>query len=164
MLRFSPFLLCALLAACNGQPPRRVDTSSPAGGAPPAETAAKPDTQARARDPILIATDRRSYRPGDPVELRITNTTRTTYSFNPCTRTVEQQGPGAQGWSAITEDRVCTMVAHMLEPNATRAERTELGEQLKPGTYRLAIRFVPDSQTERSGAVLGYSPPITVTP
>lgn len=111
---------------------------------------------------VTIATDRRSYRAGDPVELRIVNETAQGYTYNPCTRVVERQQDS--GWTPVQEDRICTMIAHMLEPNATRVERTELGEQLAPGTYRLLVQFTADDARPGAKAVLAYSQPISVAP
>ena len=163
MPRLAPFAILVILIACGGDPARRPDVSGADSVAPVPDSTMKRDTQSKAPEPVRIATDLRSYRAGDPVELRITNTTATTYTFNPCMRVIQQQTGDAASWAEIKEERICTMIAHMLEPNATRSERTELGEALKPGTYRLMIRFTPDSPGAR-GSVAAYTAPITVTP
>lgn len=150
-----------VMAACGGGSSRR-DTSSADSMEPEPAPVTQPDTQPTKTPTVTLATDRRSYRAGDPVELRIVNETANTYSYNPCMRVVEQQSAGA--WTEVKEDRICTMIAHMLEPNARKVERTELGEQLPPGTYRVAVRFAAEARDARPGAVTAYSEPITVSP
>ena len=119
---------------------------------------------------MIIATDTRSYRPGDPVELRITNNSTRRFTYNPCTRTLEREDDGVAGrWAEVKEDRMCAMIAHFLEPNTTREERTELGEELGPGRYRMLVRFTNDApatkarQSAAAANVTAYTQPFTVT-
>ena len=122
----------------------------------------QPDTPVTRTPTVTIATDRRSYRAGDPVELRVVNETAGSYTYNPCTRIVERQSDST--WTAVKEDRICTMIAHVLEPNATRVERTELGEELKPGTYRLLVQFTRENAGAGAKPLSAYSAPIVVSP
>ena len=112
---------------------------------------------------VLVSTDMKSYRAGDPVQLRIVNETGDSYTYNPCTRTVERLS-GTDTWTEVKEDRICTMIAHVLDPNATRTERTELGEQLTPGSYRLVVRFTRDAANKPAQSIAAYTLPITVAP
>jgi len=153
-------LALAFATACGGSS-QRADTTS-ADSAEPAPPVAQPDTQMPKIPTVTIATDRRSYRAGDPVELRVVNETADTFTYNPCMRVVERQSDST--WTEVKEERICTMIAHMLEPNARRTERTELGEDLPPGTYRILLRFTPDTPATRAKAVNARSEPITVTP
>lgn len=163
MPKFALFAALAAILACGGEPPRQRAGSAGDTASPAPDTVARIDTTPKASPPIAIATDLRSYRPGDPVQLRITNTTDARYTFNPCTRTIEQRADSADNWTVIKEERICTMIAHVLEPKSTRSERTELAETLSPGTYRLAIAFSPDQPAARTKGVTGYTVPITVT-
>jgi hypothetical protein len=93
---------------------------------------------------VTIGVDRTSYRPGDRVELRITNHTNETLGFNPCTRSIERRKGDA--WSLIVEaDRVCTMQLYLLNAHATRTEATELPATLERGTYRLVLTFTREN-------------------
>ena len=106
------------------------------------------DSTARQSD-ITLATDARSYRAGDPVELRIANKTTTRFTYNPCTRRLERQDDeGTDKWTPVKEDRICTMVAHVLEPNASRVAKTELGEELTAGSYRMIVQFIADGSAK----------------
>ena len=153
-------LALAFATACGASQPD-VDTSAAIPEPEPAPIT-QPDTQVTRTPTVTIATDRKSYRAGDPVELRVVNQTGDSYTYNPCTRVVERQSDST--WSEVKEDRICTMIAHVLEPNGTRVERTELGEELKPGTYRLLVRFTNDSPRAGAGSVTAYSEPIVVSP
>lgn len=150
----------ALVTACGGGSSQRADTAAADTVLPEPPPAVQPDTQPRIPT-VTIATDRKSYRAGDPVELRVVNETGNGYTYNPCTRIVERQTDST--WTAVKEERICTMIAHMLEPNASRVERTELGEELPPGTYRILVRFAPDTPAARARPIDARSEPITVT-
>ena len=153
-------LTLVFAASCGGSP-RNADTSAITPEPEPAPVI-QPDTQVPRTPSVTIATDRTSYRAGDPVELRVVNETGNSYTYNPCTRIVERQSDST--WTAVKEDRICTMIAHLLEPNATRVERTELGEQLTPGTYRLLVQFTRDDASAGAKPVMAYSQPISVSP
>lgn len=157
----TPVLALAFIVACGGGAQRSADTASPAPEPEPAPVV-QPDTPVTRTPTVTIATDRRSYRPGDPVELRVVNETSGSYTYNACTRVVERLTDST--WTAVAEDRICTMIAHVLGPNTTRVERTELGEQLRPGTYRLLVRFTSEVASAGARPVLAYSQPISVVP
>ena len=113
---------------------------------------------------ITVVTDTRTYRPGDPVELRIRNSDSRGYTFNPCTRTLEREKEDApDSWAEFKEERMCTMIAHVLEPNSSRVERTELGEELPPGRYRMLLRFSSAAPAAKESHVTAYTQPFTVT-
>ena len=161
MTHRTPIFALAFIVACGGGAPRGADTTSQAPEPEPAPVV-QPDTPVTRTPTVTITTDRRSYRPGDPVELRVVNETAGSYTYNACTRVAERQSDST--WTAVVEDRICTMIAHVLGPNATRVERTELGETLRPGTYRLLVRFTSEDATAGARPVLAYSQPISVSP
>jgi hypothetical protein len=150
------------LGACGG--PSADQNATPTPDTTPPPPASRPDTLPVPHMDISIATDTRTYRAGDPVELRIINGSSRRFTYNPCTRTLEREDDaGADKWSAVKEDRMCTMIAHVLDPNATRNERTELGEDLAPGTYRMLVAFASDNPADSAARVTAYTRPFTVT-
>jgi hypothetical protein len=151
------------LGACGQTAGDQNTTPAPDTAAAPAP-ATRPDSQPAPLMDVTITTDTRTYRPGDPVELRITNSSARRFTFNPCTRTLEREDEaGVDRWSVVKEDRMCTMIAHVLDPNSTRNERTELGEELGPGTYRMVVAFASDSPAPNAVRVTAYTQPFTVT-
>jgi hypothetical protein len=156
------------LGACGGASSDQNTTPAP-DTVVPAAPAVRPDTQPMPQPDVTIATDTRSYRAGDPVALKITNSSTRRFTYNPCTRTLEREDDGVAGkWAEVKEDRMCTMIAHVLDPNSTRNEQTELGEELAPGRYRMLVRFANDSPSRARKAtdavsVTAYSAPFTVT-
>lgn len=151
------------LAACGGASSDQ-DTTPAADTAAPSAPVAPPDTQPVRLPDVLIATDTRTYRAGDPVELRIINRSTRRFTYNPCTRTLERQDEsGTDTWAEVKEDRMCTMIAHVLEPNSKRTEQTELGEGLAPGRYRMLVRFANDVPAAKSANVSAYTMPFTLT-
>ena len=162
MKRLSPCLVLALLWACGGSPPRETESQAPDSATPAPPPAA--DTTPMPLSAITVSTDTRTYRPGDPVELRIRNSDSGSYTFNPCTRTLErEQDEVADQWTEVKEERMCTMIAHVLDPNSSRVERTELGEELSPGRYRMLLRFSSAAPAARASQVTAYTQPFTVT-
>ena len=112
--------------------------------------------------PISIRTDRTSYRATDPVTLTIVNGTGRQYFYNPCTRVLERDNAGS--WAEVREDRMCTMMAHLLDARETATDTTDLGEGLRDGRYRMVLRFTEeatDSQQARS--VRAVTAPFTVS-
>ena len=100
---------------------------------------------------ITVRIDRNTYRATDPVKLTIVNGTGSPYFFNPCTRVLERESNGA--WTEVKEDRMCTMIAHVLDARATRTESTDLGDNLAAGRYRMVVHFTeeaPAGQQSRS--------------
>ena len=162
MKRLSPCVLLAFLWACGGSPPREVESQAPDSATPAPSPAA--DSTPMPSSPITVSTDTRSYRPGDPVELRIRNDAAGSYTFNPCTRTLERENENAaDSWAEVKEERMCTMIAHVLEPKSSRVERTELGEELPPGRYRMLLRFSSAAPAAKASHVTIYTQPFTVT-
>ncbi len=163
MKRLSPCVIAALLWACGGSSPREVESQAP-DSATPAPPPASSDTTPMSSASITVVTDTRTYRPGDPVELRIRSTDTGSYTFNPCTRKLERENENAvDSWSEVREERMCAMIAHVLDPNSSRVERTELGEELAPGRYRMLLRFSSAAPAARASHVTVYTQPFTVT-
>ena len=99
-----------------------------------------------ATSPIAITVDRETYSPGAGVGLRLENRSESRFGYNACQRRVEREA--GSGWLTIAEpDRVCTMEIRMLDPHATKTDRTDLPGALEPGRYRLLISFMyePDA-------------------
>lgn len=110
---------------------------------------------------ITIRTDRSSYRATDPVTLTIVNGTGSQYFYNPCTRVLERESGGS--WSEVREERMCTMIAHVLDARATRTESTDLGESLTAGRYRMAVQFTEEAPAgQQSRSVRAVTAPFTV--
>jgi hypothetical protein len=114
----------------------------------------------RVADSLTVRTDKESYRPGETVKLTIVSASTARYTYNPCQRIVERESAG--GWTAVREDRMCTMIAHLLEPKQTRNEETEMAEGIEPGRYRLVIHFTEDSPSGVSRSVRAATAPLTV--
>lgn len=112
--------------------------------------------------PIALRTDSTRYTAGASVGLSIASSAEATYSFNPCTRSIETWAGAA--WNAVEEEgRVCTMEAWLIEPGATRTATTELPGSLDAGQYRLVIAFTREADAQSSPERLGAtSPPFTV--
>ncbi|HYC53051.1 MAG TPA: immunoglobulin-like domain-containing protein [Gemmatimonadaceae bacterium] len=142
----------------NASPPPAAGTS---GSSSPAPVPAPPDSVTTTS--ITLRTDRTSYRASDPVTLSIVNGSDSKFYFNPCTRVLERETAGA--WTEVREQRMCTMIAHVLDAKATRTEQTELGEGLQPGRYRMIVHFTEEPPSGGQGrAVRAVTAPITVTP
>jgi hypothetical protein len=109
---------------------------------------------------ISLTTDKATYRASDPVKLTIVNTTASTYHYNPCTRILEREASGA--WSEVREERMCTMIAHVLDARATRTEETDLGDAPAAGRYRIVLLFSTDAPGAQSQPIRAVSAPITV--
>jgi len=123
-------------------------------------TSTTPDTMSTAS--ISIRTDRSSYRATDPVTLTIVNGTGSQYFYNPCTRILERESSGA--WTEVKEDRMCTMIAHVLDARATRTETTELGDGLAAGRYRIVVAFTEETPAgQQSRSVRAVTSPISVS-
>ena len=111
-------------------------------------------------DGIILRTDKKTYRPGETVKLTLVNGSSAQYSYNPCMRIVERSGAGGL-WVEVREDRMCTMMAHILEPKSTREEQTEMAEKITPGLYRLVIALAEET-AGATRAVRAVSDPLTV--
>ena len=111
---------------------------------------------------ITVRTDKQAYRPGEIVQLTIVNNSASKYTYNPCTRIVERDSAGT--WTPVREDRMCTMIAHLLEPKQTTNEATEMAEGIAPGRYRLVLSFADDDPARAGRAVRAATGALTVAP
>jgi hypothetical protein len=142
-------IAAALLVACAG----RADTS---------RTDSATSNPTRMTDSIIVRTDKQSYRAGETVQLTIVNNSAAKYTYNPCTRIVERDSAGS--WTPVREDRMCTMIAHLLEPKQTRTEATEMAEGIAPGRYRLVLSFADDDPAKTGRVVSATTGALTVAP
>lgn len=135
--RAAGLLGAALGAACVTPQQATPDSSrGPAAGA----SAAAAAPSAAAGDSIVLTTDKRSYRAGDGVTLRIDNRTAGTYGFNACTRGVERRDGAA--WTDVPDEgRMCTMILQLANPRAITTATTSLPSPLAAGQYRLVLRM-----------------------
>ena len=101
------------------------------------------DSTPMANAQITLRTDKSVYKAADPVTLTIVNGTSSKYYFNPCTRVLERESGSA--WTEVREERMCTMIAHVLDAKSTRTEQTELSDGLAPGRYRVVVAFTEDN-------------------
>jgi hypothetical protein len=128
----------------------------------PSESAASTSALARA-DSIVLKTDKTAYKAGETMTLTFQNRGGASYTFNPCTRTVERDSGGR--WTALPEEgRMCTMQAFILAPHATQTGTTELPTPLAPGRYRVAVRMTLEQSGGKAvGPVYAVSDPISVS-
>ncbi|HEU5174711.1 MAG TPA: hypothetical protein VFT96_08160 [Gemmatimonadaceae bacterium] len=129
--RLTPAVSLLIASACTVPQGAGDSASAPADGA---------------TSPIAITVDRDTYSPGAEVGLRLENRSESRFGYNACQRRVEREA--GSGWLTIAEpDRVCTMEIRMLDPHATKTDRTDLPGALEPGRYRLLISFMyePDA-------------------
>jgi hypothetical protein len=143
-MRVSRTIVVALLAwstACYQAPVAdgKADSTAP----PVTSPAADVDSTPMAETGVALRTDKSSYKAGDPLTLTIVNGTASKYYFNPCTRILERES--GTTWTEVREDRMCTMIAHVLDAKATRTERTELSDGLAPGRYRVVVLFTEEN-------------------
>lgn len=144
--------LAATMIACQSAPTPDDRSGQPVDSIP----AAAPD------GPIALRTDSTQYAAGASVGLSLTSSAEATYSFNPCTRSIEMWDGAA--WVGVEEeDRICTMEAWLIEPGATRTATTELPRSLDAGQYRLVIAFTREADAQSSPERLrAISPPFSV--
>jgi hypothetical protein len=116
------------------------------------------DTTAAAT--LQLTTDKSRYRPGDAMTLTLSNRTGNSYTYNPCTRIVERES--GSSWTPVLEQRMCTMIAHVLSPRSTRTETTDLPTGLQPGRYRVAIVLSASAPGGESRSVRAISAPFDV--
>jgi hypothetical protein len=156
-----------LTSAANTTTPGLPSGVTPAPGAPGSPAAPGPrgdTTNSVLADSLTLRTDKSSYRAGDPLGLTLVNRSGSKFAYNPCTRLLERDSSGT--WTAVRENRMCTMIAHILEGKQTRPERTELADSLAAGRYRVVLLLteeppVAGGVTRSARAV---SAPIRVTP
>lgn len=164
--RLSTIVLAAVTAtlmACTSSTPRSStgDSSTPTARADSTPASAPPAT-ARA-DSVVLRTDKAQYRAGEKMTLTFENKGAASYSFNPCTRSVERED--GTTWTTVPDEgRMCTMQAWVLDPHGTRSGPTELPAPLAPGRYRIVVRLTPEQPAGTSSpAVSAISDPITVS-
>ena len=168
-------LACAIVtaiavaaAACRPATPGSSgtdSTASPSTSAPSMSDTAASNAAAIRADSVTLRTDKSQYRAGEQMTLTLENASASSYSFNPCTRTIEREA--GSSWTAVPDEgRMCTMQAWILDPHGTRSGPTELPASLTPGRYRVVIRLTPEPPSPASGAstaVNAISEPISVS-
>lgn len=159
-------LLIAAFAGCRSGTPggsASDSTTQPSSSVTPAPSSASPAPSPARADSIVLRTDKAQYRAGETMTLTFENRSSASYTFNPCTRTIERESGG--GWTPMPDEgRMCTMQAFILAPHATQTGTTELPSPLAAGRYRVAVRMTPDQPGGKpAGAVLAVSDPIMVS-
>lgn len=153
-----------LLAACYGSggsaDTTRVDSAVVSAPAVHDSTPRTDTGTVSAGGELELRTDKSSYRAGDQIALTLVNPTSSSYAYNPCTRLIEREVGGS--WVEIREDRICTMIAHILAPRSRRSEKTELTAGLEAGRYRVILALTVEGSGTPSRSVR-VSAPITVT-
>jgi len=155
-------VVTATVIACSPSP-----RSSPGDSATPTarvDSTPAPTAPVTARaDSVVLRTDKAQYHAGEKMTLTLENKGGASYSFNPCTRTLERED-GAT-WTALPDEgRMCTMQAYLLDAHGTRSGPTELPSPLAPGRYRVVVRLTPEQPAGASSpAVSAISDPITVS-
>ncbi len=141
-------------------------TDSAAGSVPgsadqPRGSVARIDTTlASARGELELRADRSSYSSGESVRLTLVNPTSHSYTYNPCERQLERAAGGV--WTQVPEQRMCAMIAHILQPFSHRDEATELPLGLQPGRYRVTIALSSEDLGAPSRSVGAISEEIGV--
>lgn len=160
-LSASSLLLTLCLASCR---PGAGGTSGDS-TKPPASSASPDSARTGAllrADSITLRTDKTQYRAGEAMTLTFENRSGSSYTFNPCTRTIERESGGS--WTALPDEgRMCTMQAFLLAPHGTQTGSTELPTPLAPGRYRVAVRMTLDQPgSQPASSVSAVSDPISV--
>ena len=153
------------LCACRSSAPGSASTDSAATPAPRADSApGSGAVSATVRsDSVVLRTDKTQYKAGEQVTLTFENKSASSYTFNPCNRSIEREDGGA--WTALPDEgRICTMEAWILDARGTRTGTTELPTPLAGGRYRVVVRMMPDSPAASPGSgIAAVSDPITVS-
>ena len=152
-----------VLSACRSSAPGSASTDSAATPAPRADSAPGSGAVSTAvrSDSVVLRTDKRQYKAGEQVTLTFENKSASSYTFNPCNRSVEREDGGA--WTALPDEgRICTMEAWILEARGTRSGTTALPTPLAAGRYRIVVRMTSDSPAGSPG-LAAVSDPITVS-
>jgi len=154
-------LLLALSSACRPGTPGSVpyDTAKPSTSAGASTSAASGTVRT---DSVVLRTDKTQYRSGERMTLTFENRSASSYAFNPCQRSVEQEAGGS--WTVVPEEgRMCTMEAWTLEPHGTRSGPTELPASLAPGQYRVVVRMSVERADGVASSVSVVSEPVLVS-
>ena len=154
------------LGACRSGTPESGGESAAAAAKADSQPASPPPGNAATTvrsDSVLLKTDKAQYKPGEQIVLTLENRSAASYTFNPCTRSIEREDGST--WTAVPEpDRICTMEAWILEPRESRTGNTDVPASLSPGRYRVVVRLTVDSPSAASGtAITAVSDPITVS-
>ena len=148
-------------AACRPGAPggARSDTAKPSTSAGAGTSAASGTVRT---DSVVLRTDKAQYHAGEQMTLTFENRSASSYTFNPCQRSVERETGGS--WSAVPEEgRMCTMEAWILDPHGTRSGPTELPASLAPGRYRVVVRMSVEGPGGVASPVSAVSDPISVS-
>jgi len=163
--RLSPCSLVVAIVtvvACQSGPRGGSGDSTPKTPSVVDTSRASPSGVART-DSVVLRTDKTQYRAGEKVTLTFENRSAASYTFNPCSRTLEREEGSA--WVAFQEEgRMCTMEAWILDPHATRAGPTELPASITPGRYRIVVRMTVEGGAAPVSAVAAITDAITVAP
>ena len=154
-------LLLALSSACRPGTPGSVpnDTAKPSTSAGASTSAASGTVRT---DSVVLHTDKTQYRSGERMTLTFENRSASSYAFNPCQRSVEQEAGGS--WTVVPEEgQMCTMEAWTLEPLGTRSGPTELPASLAPGQYRVVVRMSVERADGVASSVSVVSEPVSVS-
>jgi hypothetical protein len=153
----------ATLIACRPSTSRSSTGDSATPGARVDSTPAPAAPATTRADSIVLRTDKAQYHAGEKMTLTLENKSAASYSFNPCTRSLERED-GAT-WTALPDEgRMCTMEAWLLDAHGIRSGPTELPSPLAPGRYRVVIRLTREQTSGMSSAaVSAVSDPITVS-
>lgn len=82
---------------------------------------------------LLVA--RPTVAAGDTVTITLENGSRDSIGYNLCTSGLERRSGG--GWSAVPNDRMCTMELRTLAPEARATYPLDIPSDLAPGEYRV---------------------------
>ena len=155
-------LLVTAFLACRPGTPGGVpaDTAKPS---PRADSGAPTSGSNTVRaDSVVLRTDKTQYRAGEKIVLTFENKSASSYTFNPCARSVERESGGS--WTTVSEEaRMCTMEAWILDPHGTRSGPTELPATMTPGRYRVVVGMTMETSPGSASAVSAISDPITVS-
>ena len=151
------FMACRPITP-GGGPSDTVKPSQPSDSGSPSSL-----TNTVRADSVVLRTDKTQYRAGEKITLTFENKSGSSYTFNPCTRSVERESGGS--WATVPEEnRMCTMEAWILDPHGTRSGPTELPSTMAPGRYRVVVRMTMESSPGgTASAVSAISDPIMVS-
>jgi hypothetical protein len=87
---------------------------------------------------ITIAVDSGSLAAGGTLQFRLVNGSMQNLGYNLCTARLERRA--SSGWTAVVDDRVCTMELRVLAPGDTARSLRILDRGLESGDYRIVAR------------------------
>jgi len=156
-------LAIATVIACRPSVSGSGATDSTAAPARADSTPASSASGTTRSDSVLLRTDKTQYRAGEKMTLTLENKSAASFTFNPCTRSIERQDGAV--WTALPDEgRMCTMEAWLLDPHGTRSGATDLPSPLPAGRYRVVVRLTREQTAGAAAAAMtAVSDPITVT-